>query len=216
LRRFAALWPDLDEKVQPLAAQIGWTHHQVLLDAVGENQDLYSWYVAKAAHSRWSRRYLKGQIDLRLHERLGAAVTNFASALEPIEAREAMAAVKDPYVFDFLELAEQDRERQLEQALVDDIQRFLLELGSVFAFYLNVVDEQLRLGHSPQDSRDIRPSRESRGQLWDERSMKSLPCVFAFSIVFWRSLACSPRCCWGRSPDAAAWLRQTPLLPKPA
>ena len=134
MRRFATIWPGR-EKVQPLAAQIGWTHHQVLIDAFGENPDLYAWYAAKAAENRWSRRYLKGQIDLRLHERQGAALTNFPRALEPADADRALQAIKDPYVFDFLELTEDARERHLEQALIDDIQSFLLELGTGFAFY---------------------------------------------------------------------------------
>jgi predicted nuclease of restriction endonuclease-like (RecB) superfamily len=134
MRRFATLWPD-PEKVPPVAAQIGWTHHQVLIDAFGENPDLYAWYAAKAAENSWSRRYLKGQIDLRLHERQGAALTNFPRALESADAGRALQAIKDPYVFDFLELAEDARERQLEQALIDDIQSFLIELGSGFAFY---------------------------------------------------------------------------------
>ena len=55
--------------------------------------------------------------------------------MEPPDAERALQATKDPYVFDFLELAEDIRERDLEQALIDDIQRFLLELGSGFAFY---------------------------------------------------------------------------------
>ena len=134
MRRFAALWPDL-EKVQTLSAQIGWSHHQVLMDACGDNQDLYAWYAAKTVEHRWPVRLLKGQINLRLHERQGSAVTNFAAALDPADATRALEAVKDPYVFDFLELAEDAQERHLEQALIDDIQRFLLELGTGFAFY---------------------------------------------------------------------------------
>jgi predicted nuclease of restriction endonuclease-like (RecB) superfamily len=134
MRRFAALWPEL-EKVQPLAALLGWSHHQVLIDACGEQAELYGWYAAKAAEHRWSRRHLKGQIDLRLHERVGAAVTNFDATLLPADAYRALEAVKDPYVFDFLELTEDARERHLEQALIDDVQRFLLELGTGFAFY---------------------------------------------------------------------------------
>lgn len=134
MRRFAVLWPD-SEKVQPLAAQIGWSHHQVLIDAFGENPDVYAWYAGKAAENRWSRRYLKGQINLRLHERQGAALTNFPRALAPVDADRALQAIKDPYVFDFLELTEDARERHLEQALLDDIQSFLLELGTGFAFY---------------------------------------------------------------------------------
>ena len=134
MRRFAALWPDA-EKVQTLSAQIGWSHHQVLLDAWAEQPDLYVWYAGKATENRWSVRHLQGQIALRLHERQGSALTNFAAALEPGDAERALQATKDPYVFEFLELAEDARERDLEAALIADIQKFLLELGTGFAFY---------------------------------------------------------------------------------
>jgi len=122
-------------KVQPLAGQVGWTHHQVRLDAFSDRPDVYGWYAAKASANRWSRRHLQAQIHLGLHERQGAAVTNFEVALEPTDAEQALRAMKDPYIFDFLELAEDARERELEQALIHDIQKFLLELGSGFAFY---------------------------------------------------------------------------------
>ena len=134
MRRFATVWPEA-EKVQTLSAQIGWSHHQVLLDAWAEEPKLYLWYAAKAAENRWSVRQLQGQIALGLHERQGAAVTNFAAALEPADADQALQATKDPYVFDFLELGEDARERDLEQGLIADIQKFLLELGTGFAFY---------------------------------------------------------------------------------
>jgi predicted nuclease of restriction endonuclease-like (RecB) superfamily len=134
MRKFAALWPDL-EKVQTLSGQIGWSHHQALLDAFGGQPELYVWYAGKAAVGRWSVRHLRAQIHLELHERQGAALTNFDFALEPADAEQALQATKDPYIFDFLELAEDARERELEQALIDDIQKFLLELGSGFAFY---------------------------------------------------------------------------------
>lgn len=80
-------------------------------------------------------RQLKGQIDLRLHERQGAALTNFPHALDPVDAGRTLEATKDPYIFDFLELSEHVRERHLEQALIDDIQKLLLELGTGFASY---------------------------------------------------------------------------------
>ncbi|MDA0181909.1 PDDEXK nuclease domain-containing protein [Solirubrobacter phytolaccae] len=134
MRRLATLWPD-PEKVPPVVAHIGWSHNRLLLDAFTDQPDVYAWYAAKASEQRWSRRELEAQIHLRLHERQGAAVTNFAHALAPADADRALQTVKDPYVFDFLDLAESARERELEQALIDDIQRFLLELGSGFAFY---------------------------------------------------------------------------------
>jgi len=107
----------------------------VLLDAWAAQPDLYLWYAAKAAENRWAVRHLQGQIALGLHERQGSALTNFAAALEPADADRALQATKDPYVFDFLELAENAQERELEQALIADIQNFLLELGTGFAFY---------------------------------------------------------------------------------
>jgi predicted nuclease of restriction endonuclease-like (RecB) superfamily len=134
MRRFAAMWPD-PEKVQTLSAQIGWSHHQVLLDAYREDPDLYAWYAAKTVANRWPVRQLQAQIHLRLHERQGAVVSNFAEVVGPSDAQTLLHATKDPYVFDFLELAEDARERHLEQALIDDIQNFLIELGTGFSFY---------------------------------------------------------------------------------
>lgn len=134
MRKFASLWPDA-QIVQPLAAQMGWAHHQVLLDTVGDAPDLYAWYAAKAVENRWSRRELRGQVDLKLHLRVGAATANYAAALGEVEGRAALAVTKDPYVLDFIELAEDARERQLEDALVREIPRFLRELGVGFAYY---------------------------------------------------------------------------------
>ncbi len=134
MRRFAALWPD-PKTLQTSSAQIGWSHHQALLDACGEDRELYAWYALTAAEQHWSVRQLRGQIALALHRRVGRAVSNFHATLAPADAQCALATVKDPYVFDFLELGREVRERQLEQALLDDVQRFLLELGAGFAFY---------------------------------------------------------------------------------
>jgi len=118
------LLPD-EAIVQPLAAQLGWSHQQVLLDAFGDDRALYEWYAAKAVEHRWSRRFLKTQIDLRLHERAGAATTNFDAALDSVEAARALDdIVKDPYVLPFLGLDENAKERDLEQALV---QEFILD-----------------------------------------------------------------------------------------
>jgi predicted nuclease of restriction endonuclease-like (RecB) superfamily len=134
MRQFAALWPD-EQIVQTLSAQIGWSHHQVLLNAFGDAPDLYAWYAAKAVENRWAVRQLRGQIDLKLHLRAGAATANYAATLGEIEGRAALAVTKDPYVLDFIDLAENAKERQLEDALVRDIPHFLRELGVGFAYY---------------------------------------------------------------------------------
>lgn len=134
MRRFAAVWPD-EQIVQTLSAQIGWSHHQVLLDAVSHSTDLYGWYAAKAIEGRWSVRHLRGQIDLKIHLRQGAAIANYAATLGDLDGRAALAVTKDPYVLDFIDIADDAKERQLEDALVREIPRFLRELGVGFAFY---------------------------------------------------------------------------------
>lgn len=134
MRRFAALWPDA-QIVQTLSAQIGWSHHQVLLDAFGDDRNLYGWYASKTIENRWSVRQLRGQIDLKLHLRSGAATANYAAALGDVEGSAALAVTKDPYVLDFIDLTEDAKERHLEDALVREIPHFLRELGVGFAYY---------------------------------------------------------------------------------
>jgi predicted nuclease of restriction endonuclease-like (RecB) superfamily len=82
----------------------------------------------------WSRNILVLQIQGRAHGRQGKAITNFKETLPPPESDLAAQVFKDPYLFDFLGTADPRREREVEQALVDHIQRFLLELGTGFAF----------------------------------------------------------------------------------
>lgn len=95
----------------------------------------------------WSQPILRLQIDRRLHERQGKALHNFEAALPPADSDMAAQVFKDPYLFDFLGTADPRREREVEQALVDHIQRFLLELGSGFAF----VGRQVQLEVGDQD-----------------------------------------------------------------
>jgi len=85
MRQFAALGPD-EQIVQTLSADIGWSHHQVLLDAFGDAPDLYAWYAAKPVENRWAVRQLRGQIDLKLHLRAGAASANYAATLHALPA----------------------------------------------------------------------------------------------------------------------------------
>ena len=90
---------------------------------------------------------LTTQIDTRLHERGGKALTNFARTLPPAQSDLAQQALKDPYVFDFLTLGGEAQERELEDALIAHVQKFLLELGVGFAF----VGRQVHLAVGEQD-----------------------------------------------------------------
>jgi predicted nuclease of restriction endonuclease-like (RecB) superfamily len=86
----------------------------------------------------WSRNILRQMILNRAHERQGATTTNFESRLPVPQSDLAQQALKDPYVFDFLTIEEPFRERELETGLVQQLQRFLLELGVGFAFFVGL------------------------------------------------------------------------------
>jgi predicted nuclease of restriction endonuclease-like (RecB) superfamily len=119
--------------VQHPAARLPWAHVLVLLDKL-QNQAELEWYAAAAVEHGWSREVLAHQIVTRLHRRIGAAPTNFADKLPAAESDLAEQLVRDPYVFDFLDLTGRVAERQLEAALMARLQNLLLELGHGFAF----------------------------------------------------------------------------------
>ena len=92
------------------------------------------WYAAKAIEHNWSRNILVMQIETRLLERSGKAVTNFEAQLPKPQSDLARESLKDPYRFDFLGLTDEAQERDIENALVKHVTEFLLELGAGFAF----------------------------------------------------------------------------------
>ncbi len=145
MRAFASAWPDA-AIVQQLAAQIPWFHNCLLLDQVAEASTRL-WYVKAALEHGWSRNILALQIESRARERQGGTVNNFSLTLPPADSDMAAQVFKDPYLFDFLGTADPRREREVEQELVDHIQRFLLELGAGFAF----VGRQVHLEVGGQD-----------------------------------------------------------------
>ena len=84
--------------------------------------------------NNWSRAVLLNFLDTDLYERQGKAITNFDKRLPDAESDLAQQMTKDPYNFDFLTLRERYDEKELKDALMDNIQRFLLELGAVSAY----------------------------------------------------------------------------------
>ena len=132
MRSFATAWPER-EFVQQVAAQIPWFHNVVLLNKIKDTATRL-WYAKKAREEGWSRNVLVTQIETKLHDREGRAVTNFAATLSSHESDVAAQVFKDPYLFDFLGSAALRIEREIEQVLINHIQNFLLELGAGFAF----------------------------------------------------------------------------------
>ncbi|MDI1250329.1 MAG: PDDEXK nuclease domain-containing protein [Lacunisphaera sp.] len=127
-------------------AQLPWYHHCVLLDKLETPLDRL-WYAAKAIEHGWSRNVLALQIGAGLHDRQGKAVTNFSATLPPALSDLAQGITKDPYLFDFLLLRDDANERAVEEGLVVQVEKFLLELGAGFA----LVGRQVHLEVGGQD-----------------------------------------------------------------
>ena len=132
MRALAEAWPD-KPFVQQVVAQIPWGHNVRILDHV-KNVTEREWYVRATIQNGWSRNVLVHQIEAGLFRRHGKASTNFLRTLPASQSELALQVVKDPYNFEFLTLAEQVRERDLERALINHLRDFLLELGVGFAF----------------------------------------------------------------------------------
>lgn len=139
MRFFAQQCPDGRIGQQP-ADQLPWFHIVILLTKV-EDQGEREWYALQTVQHGWSRTTLELHIKNRLRQRQGVAITNFADRLPPPDSALAQETLKDPYLFDFLGLGDEAQEREIENGLMRHITRFLLELGSGFAF----VGRQVRL-----------------------------------------------------------------------
>jgi predicted nuclease of restriction endonuclease-like (RecB) superfamily len=132
MRAFAAAWPAEPMSPQPVGT-LPWGHVRALLDQL-DDPAVRDWYAERDAGNSWSRQVLEHHIATGLHRRIGAAPSNFGEHLEPADADQAQEIVKDPYVFDFLDLTQRSRERAIETALTDRLQDTLAELGPGFAF----------------------------------------------------------------------------------
>lgn len=139
MRYFAEHCPTM-QIGQQAAAQLPWFHLVTLLTKL-EDTALREWYAQQTLQHGWSRSTLSVQIRDKLHLRQGYAVTNFAACLPGSFSELAKEALKDPYLFDFLGLGNEAHERDIENALIRHITRFLLELGVGFAF----IGRQFRL-----------------------------------------------------------------------
>lgn len=132
MRSFAEAWPD-SEFVQGVLAQLPWYHQLALLDKL-PGPETRRWYIYQAIEHNWSRNTLVMHIENRLLERSGKAVSNFETLLPKPQSDLARESLKGPYRFDFLSLALNAQERDIENALIKHVTDFLLELGAGFAF----------------------------------------------------------------------------------
>ncbi|HHT9126686.1 MAG TPA: PDDEXK nuclease domain-containing protein [Candidatus Brocadiia bacterium] len=132
MRAFAGAYQN-ERFVQQVAAQIPWFHNCILLDKI-QDQIEREWYIRQTIQHGWSRNVLVHQIESDLYRRQGKAITNFDRTLPAPQSELARQVLKDPYVFDFLGIGEEAKERDMENALLEQLRAFLLELGVGFAF----------------------------------------------------------------------------------
>ena len=132
MRAFAEAWSEDAIGQQPVG-QLPWGHNIVLLTKLKALEERLAYGNAAVRHG-WSRNVLVMQIETRQLERQGRAITNFAQALPAPQSDLARESLKDPYRFDFLGIGDEALEREIEQAMVEHVTDFLLELGAGFAF----------------------------------------------------------------------------------
>jgi predicted nuclease of restriction endonuclease-like (RecB) superfamily len=131
MRQFAEGYPD--DISETAVSQIPWGHNIILLQKVDTIQKRL-WYAHQILENGWSRAMLVHWIEADLHSRQGKAINNFKRTLPDLQSDLAEQTLKDPYNFSFLALDKKYREQELEQGLIDHIQKFLMELGQGFAF----------------------------------------------------------------------------------
>ena len=113
---------------------VPWGHHRIIIDRCKDDCNKAAFFVKKTIQNNWSRAVLDNFMSTDLYARQGKAISNFSYALPSAQSDLAQEMTKDPYNFDFLTLQEDYNEKQLKDALVDNVIKFLLELGKGFAF----------------------------------------------------------------------------------
>jgi predicted nuclease of restriction endonuclease-like (RecB) superfamily len=139
MKNFYALYSSRP-KLQPVVAEIGWTRNLIIMEKCGEDMER-EFYIRMTRRMGWSKSVLVHQIENDTYHTTLAHQTNFDRSLPKPIRQQAKLAVKDEYIFDFLELDEEHNERQLEKAILARIDRFLREMGGAISF----VGSQYRL-----------------------------------------------------------------------
>lgn len=147
MRQFYREYNELP-KLQPLVREISWAKNLVILARIKDPLER-EFYLRATARFGWTKAVLQHQIDNQSYQKYLLNQTNFDQALPDEIKAQASLAVKDRYTFDFLELAEEHGERQLEQALVANLRQFLTELGGAFAFIGNQYRLEIGGKHRP-------------------------------------------------------------------
>ncbi|NRT18377.1 putative nuclease of restriction endonuclease-like (RecB) superfamily [Hymenobacter sp. 9A] len=125
-----------DEFLAPLVREISWTHNVLIFEKCKTSAErLY--YLTQTRNNSWTKAVLEQQIRARAYDNTVLAQQNFAATLPPAQLPAATLALRDEYTFGFLALAPEHSEHELEQALLGNVRRFLIEMGGDFTFIGN-------------------------------------------------------------------------------
>jgi predicted nuclease of restriction endonuclease-like (RecB) superfamily len=125
-----------NEFLVPLVREISWSKHVVILKKCKDNQER-QFYIMATKKFGWTKNILIHQLENKTYEKYLLNQTNFDAVLPENIKKQAILAIKDNYTFDFLELGDNYSEYELEQALIANVRKFLLEMGSDFTFIGN-------------------------------------------------------------------------------
>ncbi|MCH5217776.1 MAG: DUF1016 family protein [Muribaculaceae bacterium] len=131
-----------------LITNVPWGHHRMLIDKFFENTEPVIFYLNEIVSNGWSQVVLDHQISMGLHQRKGRALSNYKTTLPDVTSDLVQQLTKDPYIFDFTNLVEPFKERELKDELLRNITSFLLELGEGFAFVGK--EYRLKVGETEQ------------------------------------------------------------------
>jgi len=135
MRQFYLLYKD-NSKLQPLVGEISWTKNVIIMQRCKDNIQR-EFYIKTTKKFGWTKDVLINQLEAGAFERFMTNQTNFDKAVPEKYRHQAKLAVKDEYSLDFLELGEEHLEKELEGALLENVRRFLIEMGGYFAFVGN-------------------------------------------------------------------------------
>lgn len=135
MRQFYSEYRD-KPKLQPLVGEISWAKNLLIMARCKDDLER-EFYLRATARFGWTKNVLQHQLDNHSYRQYLAGQTNFDAAVPESIRAQALLAVKDHYTFDFLGLADEHSERELEQALVRHVRGFLTEMGEAFTFVGN-------------------------------------------------------------------------------
>ncbi|WP_291530299.1 PDDEXK nuclease domain-containing protein [Bacteroides sp. UBA939] len=137
MKRFAEIITD-ERILQSVAAKLSWTHNTALLIKI-KDQNIYKWYGEQTIENGWSVSVLEDRLQMKTYERqaISEKATNYERLLPDPQSKLATETLKSPFVFDFIEKRDGIIEREIENELIANIAKTLLELGTGFAFIGN-------------------------------------------------------------------------------